>query len=74
MFELASYRKLNPSGQIRVQPIMVEATMVQIYFWVHAFGITSWLNGVPPSQGSGAGEIFAASRQSRREPRPAQRR
>ena len=36
-----------------MQPIFVEATMCQIFLWMHAMSIASWVAGPPSSHGAG---------------------
>ncbi|CAE7021168.1 unnamed protein product [Symbiodinium microadriaticum] len=42
IFEIAAYRKLNPTGKIVISPMYVEEVLCQIYIWMHCFSAVYW--------------------------------
>ena len=49
VFELAAYRKVNPTGKIVIEPVLNEATACQLFFWVTLFTFVFWFSRIGPN-------------------------
>ncbi|CAE7472058.1 otud5-a [Symbiodinium necroappetens] len=44
IFELAAYRKVNPTGKISLAPVYIEMIVLVMYLWMYAASIVWWFS------------------------------